>query len=900
MKKIIALSLIITLPINIIGLIWAHNTKFTYHLLEKFNLTLVKGVKLHRIGTSEFIDLKHKVQALLGIEKKTDVTLILPNKSINVLNADLPLSGTDYKNNAVLILDRKALKGKAKLRGDHYYHWGFARKSWRFKTSKNNIHKGINRFNIIIPKSVDMSLNHLSYQLAKTMGLLAPDSRLVDFSVNGHYKGPRLLVEQIDESFLRKNNLMPNDIYKGDNIGQNEFLGIKVFLFENASIWEKASFNNHYDKDSLYPLEMFLDETNNSTTDVIDLKQFANMAAYVDLIGSYHHDRTHNWILFYDSYLEKMQPIIWDSVGWSKQAINLENYNIATSELFVKLYQNYDFFREKHKALTRFYTDNQNDFKRAINKTISKSRDIVKNNYFAFDLGRAYYNEQKALDYIEQFEKEVFARFARVREHFLGAVDKTQYQYSNIENGIRLSISGAKPVKSIHLKLTDNPIVNQIELSYIHGNQLITMDITKLAKINNQSIQINISLLANAQPEQSYNSMNKIVFHPATYDISIPGIDTKHFQNIALSFDNLAQETLKIDKVNNIDPIAFDVRSTNIAPSTLSIKTLTWSGIKHFTGFTLVKDNLVIEKGTQLVLEEGATLKVLGKVTAIGTTDEPIIFQAKDSTKPWGAFALKDERANGSVFKHVIFKGGSGDKGKLYEYTAMFSVHNVQNLLMEDTSFYDNKLTDDSVHIVYSDVVFRNCKFIRSLSDALDADISTVLVDNCEFLDSGNDAIDLMTSKAVVINSRFIRSADKGISIGEGSQLLAINNLIQNNEIGMQSKDTSLAYIYNTTFIDNKKAVDAYHKNWRYSEGGIIKVENCVMQNNIQNATVGKKSKVVLNNCQIDTPDNFNTKDLSKSKIVIANSTTLDSGFKGEFFENHVELVRSNVGGFYE
>lgn len=900
MKRFIALSLIITLPINILGLIWWNQTKSTYNLLEKFEVALAKGTRLHRIGISEFIDLKYKVHALLGIEKKTDLALVLPNKSINALNTDLPLSGTDYKKNALLILDNKALKGKVKLRGDHSYHWGFARKSWRFKTNKNNVYSGINKFNIIIPKSVDMSLNHLSYQLAKTMGLLAPDSRLVEYSVNGYYKGPRLLVEQVDESFLRKNKRMPNDIYKGDNIGQNKFLGVDVLLFDNASIWDKSSYNNHYAANSRYPLERFLDESNTGLTQIIDLKQFAIMAAYVDLTGSFHHDRTHNWMLLYDNYFEKMQPIIWDSIGWVKHTINLNHYNIATSDLFLKLYLNYDFMREKQQALRWFYTKDRQSFNATIKTTLDNVRQIVKRNHFVFNLDRVYYNQQQALDYINQFEKEMLARFDRVREFFLGKVDESDYQYAMLENTLRLSIAGNQPIKSVLVHLNNQQAVKNVQLSYLHGTKKVVNDISQYTQQTNQTLAVNLTLLPNSQQADSFKGTKKIDFHAATYDFELAGIKPEDIQAVSLRFDNLEQQRIAINRVKSIQVIAFDARLQNIIPKTPHHKTLEWSGEKRFSGFNLITDNINIAKGTQLIFAEGATLKVLGKVTAMGTSDEPIVFQAKDSSKPWGAFALKDERANGSVFKHVIFKDGSGDKGKLYEYTAMFSVHNVKNLLVEHTDFYDNKLTDDSVHVIYSDVVFRNCKFVRALSDALDADISTILVDNCEFINSGNDSIDLMTSKAVVINSKFIRSADKAISIGEGSQLLAINNFIENNEIGMQSKDTSLAYIYNTTFIDNKKAVDAYHKNWRYSQGGTINIENCIMRNNIENATVGKKSKVVLNNCQIDSVDNFDGKSIRKGKIVISKDRPIEIEFDHVFFEKYEELIRSKVRGFYD
>ena len=284
----------------------------------------------------------------------------------------------------------------------------------------------------------------------------------------------------------------------------------------------------------------------------------------------------------------------------------------------------------------------------------------------------------------------------------------------------------------------------------------------------------------------------------------------------------------------------------------------------------------------------------------MGTKEHPIIFEAKDKTKPWNTFVLKDARANGSIFKHCIFKDGSGDKGDLYEYTAMFSVHNVKNLLVEDCEFYDSHRTDDMVHVIYSDASFKNTKFIRSLSDALDVDISNLRVDNCEFIDSGNDAIDLMTTNAIVTNTKFTNSVDKGISIGEGSNLLAINNYIKNSEIGMQSKDTSKAYIYNTSFIANKKAVDAYHKNLRYNKGGTIYLQNCILNKNIINTTVGKKSMVTLNNTIIDTPENIDKSSLLKKKIIISNDKFIMYNLKNKLFENKEHLIIKERSGYYE
>ena len=900
MKKILILSLVFTLPINIFGLTWYHRTMDTYTLLEKYTITLDKGKKLTRIGTSEFYNLKYTVNKLFGIEKKVDVALIMEDKKINNLNANLPLSGSDYKKDAIMIIEGKTLKGKAKLRGDHYYHWGFARKSWRFKTSKKNIHQGINKFNLIIPKSTDMLLNHLSYKLAKTMGLLAPDSKLVDFSLNGVYKGPRLLVEQIDESFLRKNNRMPNDIYKGDNIGQSKYIGVDVLLFENPSIWEKSAYNNHYPEQQQKPLEKLINQIYHNEYSIYDLESFAKMAAYIDLVGSYHHDRSHNWFLLFDNYLEKMVPIIWDTIGWTNYTVQLENYNITTSELLLSLYNNYDFVRLKNKALLNFYKYTNKTYLNILNTEINESKKIINSNQLSFDMDRTLYNQEQALKHLDEFEQKITQRFERVHNYFLSDLNENNYRYTIQQKVIRFSFNGSLLCNGIDIKLNNEEKPTKILISYLQSGELITKDITNLTIIKDSNISIEIELLANMIKADSYKGTVKKEFTPVTYDLELQGVNTDNIERVSLKFATLPETTLKIGKVTSIDQIAFNEDLKNIFANTKKSKALKWSGEKHFTGFNLIKDDIKIKQGTKLIFDEGAVLKVLGKVTAIGSEQLPITFQALNNTKPWGAFALKGKAANGSIFQHVIFKNGSGHKGDLHEYTAMLSIHNVKGVLIDNSQFYDSKITDDMVHIVYSEVKLQNTKFVRSKSDALDVDISNVTINNCEFIDSGNDAIDLMTSNALVTNSQFINSADKGISIGEGSNLLAINNLIANNLIGMQSKDTSLAYIYNSSFINNKKAIDAYHKNWRYSKGGTIYLDKIKLLGNEINATADKESQVIINDSSIDTPDNFKPKKIRKNKIIISDQEVIPYNFDHPFLQGHDDLINKYQKGYHE
>jgi hypothetical protein len=899
-KKLLYLSLIITIPINIFFIFWIVNAAQIYNQLDKFTVTIPKGMRLTSAVDSTFIDLKYRLLKSLGQIQNTDVMLIIDDKKLNEIESDLPSSGLLYKKKSLLIINNQILKGKLKIRGDHFYHWLLPRKSWRFKTSKKNTYNNINKLNFIIPKNEVLIMNNVAYKLAKVLNLLAPESELVNLSINGKHNGIRLMVEQTDESFLRRNKKMPGDIYKGDNIGLNTILGVEAFIFNNPSIWKKQSFNNHYSRENIFPLQQSLKNINASNHTNLDLKSFASMAAFIDLTSTYHYDNQHNWILYYDNYYEKLYPIIWDTSAWLNNDISKDHINIITSDLFYSLYKNYDFIRMKYQSIKNLYTDNLNQFYIPLKAAIKKAKNIVNDNGYSLTLVSRLVNKDTALNSIGLFEKNVSNQLDKIKNYFIGPINYENYKFSTQDNIVRLSINGNKLIKQITIKLTEEIKLKDLFLSYQQANNLVNMNLFHgVELINNKEYNLNIQLLPHAKFTK-IDGGKKVIFKEATYDFKLIGIDSENVESVTLSFDNLAQDKIEIQKVDHIKPISFDSQLQNIITKRPITKTLNWSGIKKFTGFNLIQENINIKKGTTLILEHNATLKILGKVTAIGTANEPITIKALDSSKPWGAFALKDERANGSIFKHVIFKDGSGDKGNLHEYTAMLSVHNVNDLLIEDCEFYDNKLTDDMVHIVYSHAKFKRTKFIRSRSDALDVDISNIIVEDSEFINSGNDAIDLMTTNAVIVNTKFSQSADKAISIGEDSKLLAINNLIEKNEIGMQSKDNSIAYIYNNSFISNKKAIDAYHKNWRYSDGGTIYIDNCVMLDNKQNATVGKKSTVQINNCQIDSITNFDSKAIRKGKITLSQKKAIKATFEQPFFNNHNDLINYNVQGVYD
>ena len=306
--------------------------------------------------------------------------------------------------------------------------------------------------------------------------------------------------------------------------------------------------------------------------------------------------------------------------------------------------------------------------------------------------------------------------------------------------------------------------------------------------------------------------------------------------------------------MDSITPTAFSQLYAPVVVNTVP-EPVTWSGEVTLEGHRILNQPLIIEPGTTVNLTPGATLVVKHRLTAIGTRDAPIRFMpARDEQEPWGAIVLSGRGADGSTLSHCEMADGSGHKGDLFEYSAMLSIHDVKDVVISDCQFRDNHVVDDMVHTVYADIRFERVLFKNALSDALDLDISTASISDSRFENSGNDAVDLMTTQTSITDSLFKNNGDKGISVGENSQLYAVNNTLKGNLIGLQSKDRSTAVLLNQTFKNNKTALHAYKKNWRYGEGGVIFLGKSTVSGGDISAMADKHSVIQIFDSYLETP----------------------------------------------
>jgi len=130
---------------------------------------------------------------------------------------------------------------------------------------------------------------------------------------------------------------------------------------------------------------------------------------------------------------------------------------------------------------------------------------------------------------------------------------------------------------------------------------------------------------------------------------------------------------------------------------------------------------------------------------------------------------------------------------------------------------------EDGVNFIRVDGFLKNINIYNSMSDALDVDFSNLHFKNINIENAGNDCIDFSAGKYEVFHSNLNKCRDKAISVGEQTVSFFHNVEISNSNVGIATKDSSIATSNNANFKDAALCLSAYNKKQEFW-GGKIKV----------------------------------------------------------------------------
>lgn len=262
---------------------------------------------------------------------------------------------------------------------------------------------------------------------------------------------------------------------------------------------------------------------------------------------------------------------------------------------------------------------------------------------------------------------------------------------------------------------------------------------------------------------------------------------------------------------------------------TLTGNQLAWSpgdGVVVIDGQVVVPDGerLSIAAGTRVMLGEGASIRVLGDLTALGAPTEPIHFFAADPDRPWGRI-FHEEGSGDATYRYAFF-GAGGDSEQEWHCCGAVLDHRGDSLSITDSVLAGGSgkgilARGEDAEILRTAVgqmgmgaevgpedsaLVEDCWFGRFVATN-DADglylrgDGELTVRRVIVADAADDGIDTWRSDPQVEGCLVFGVGDKGLSIGSGAPSFT-NCLVADAAIGVTLKNADLDEASEPVFVD--------------------------------------------------------------------------------------------------
>tara|TARA_B100001123_G_C15325130_1_gene1029297 strand:- start:671 stop:2992 length:2322 start_codon:yes stop_codon:yes gene_type:complete len=170
------------------------------------------------------------------------------------------------------------------------------------------------------------------------------------------------------------------------------------------------------------------------------------------------------------------------------------------------------------------------------------------------------------------------------------------------------------------------------------------------------------------------------------------------------------------------------------------------------------------------------------------------------------------------------------------------------NLFVKNISIKSNNSScEDTVNLINVEGTLNEINITDSFSDGLDIDSSKVEINYINIFSSKNDCVDLSAGNYKLNKLNLINCGDKGLSVGEKSFLELDGIFVENSNIGIASKDSSITKINSAKLKNLETCVSAYNKKQEFF-GGFMEIKNIKCENYLHKANVDVESKIIIEN----------------------------------------------------
>ncbi len=809
--------------------------------------------------------------------------LYADEKDLSSLEENLPSSGKLQFKPGHIKIDKPEFSGETQFRyrGGLDLHWLYKKKSIRVKLPPFSNYRNERSFNLVNPSTIYTITDWVSYDMARSIGLLTPEYFPARVFINNETNGLHYFLSEIDESFLRKNNRMPGSIYTGDSIYfVNPYVNKSPInevsfgvedgvprLWKDGRLWKKDASRNSESADNREDINVFIKTINEISPlafmqafdTYFDKEKFYLFFSLDNLVGSYHHDLYHNHKIYFDPYKGKFEPIEWDLRFWSH--VILMPVIPLHKQVLLNPILKYELDSTLYKLWNKFSVQDVVDKIDSASNTVAaelaadpyrQNPDLNNKHFVGFDkVGPFSMNEYD--DAIKDLKQTYKIRHSNTE--LLLNISYAEYSVEKVSDNqvqVLFSANGISPVKFDPWSMVPEISRETTQIFRVYKDKKYPVlknerseilypgiTISELGNSNIKSSEIMYpGITISESGNENKSGQEKILMYspdrystsPLYYQYLIKGINSSDLLNSKKIMGENAITSKEII-IKHVDDFSDSNNTPIFHPWELLAQVNTAKNKVILSGEIDVSQDLVfseeqivtIEPGTVFKISKNSSIFFYGKVIVKGRADAPVKFEAKEPGQAWGSIVIQGKKASGSALSYVEIDGGSIASRNLIHYSGQINIHNVDSFQLEYCHISNNSIGDDALHIAYSQGEIKHCDFKNTAFDALDMDIVDVTVTDSTFNDAGNDAIDLMNSKTLISNVDIDGAGDKCVSVGEASNVTIKDSQLKNCQIGIAVKDESITHVEDVDFsIDQGKAISLYRKNSRYSSGGEI------------------------------------------------------------------------------
>ncbi len=633
-----------------------------------------------------------------------------------------------------------------RLKGDLMDHLSGSKWSFRIILDGGEQWRGMNTFSIHNSQSRSHTAEWLMHNMFRDEGIIVPDYDFIKVKLNGENLGVYAFEHHFENQLLERNKKKIGPILKhnDDAYWENVKLDLKKFPWIEASnieLFNKQSLDKDYFKaayeEGYALLNAFLEESV-TASEVFDTDIMARYYALMDLTHAWHAQGFTNIRFYLNPHTGKLEPIGYDCFG--------DYLHLVTKD--------WDAFGE------------------GINTKASKEAMYKRSNVYRYLLFKSDDFFKKYLQYLQEFTAHDYVK--NIRAKYKLGLDK------------RIAFIKSDPD---YKKFEDNWDQMFIKSNFISQKIQPRPNLSlKALMINDSKSNIEIIGYHNFPLEVhgfgDEQKMTDTLVHPLlieAFNVRLPPTKTTytHHKDIDyLYYSTLGLKEIhktQLKKVNTPRVINKAHLKTGTDYSQWPFITEKKKTIAISSGDHLIDQPLIIPKGyileigpnTNIRFQSNGCIISYGKINALGSRQEPIVFYSEGKQKKGGILISEVEQK--SIFYNCKFLGLAGIKNKAIYSSAALSIYESEADLSHST-FHEIEARQ-AIDLHGAILLARKCQITSCQGKGINSNYSSLSLIDFKMTNLGNHGIHMKSGFLTGEKIDIIESLQTGISITENARV---------------------------------------------------------------------------------------------------------------------------------